>query len=254
MECGDSIELLLKISKLEERGFVYSESIKDRETSTEWTIKVRVDNTNNLGLYINTKAKAENNSIQNIRERMSNFRTAVYNFQIEDCEPVYECCGMFSFPRGWNYLYGPSKLITIPNLRKMFPNQEEIKIRVWVFEDLFHSMAMHYIAANFYTITQHITQDGLISFPYKDLYSIFESQVLLHHEDLLFTLVDKYSIYHKGENITDLLKCIKFGLITIETLTSGLKNTVLLKNDYYLKEFKTELNIRSILYLYIYIG
>jgi hypothetical protein len=173
------------------------------------------------------------------------FSTGVYNFQIEDSNPVYDSCGIFAFPKDWKFLYGPSKLIDVDRLKSLV-NKPTVKIKIWMYEAVLHSAILHHIAENFEELTKNPTSDDLIYFPIKDFYSLLESSNLkVQHEDVIFKFIGKYILFHHTEVITDLLKSIRFNCVSTECLLDGFQNTVLKNNDFFMSTVKKELDFRS---------
>lgn len=215
---------------------------------SQWVLKVRVDENNQLGLYFCSKAGAmEGLHTEGIRKGKQFFyySTGVYNFQIQENNPVYDTCGIFGFPRNWNYLYGPSKLADI-NVLKASTESSTVRIKFWIYEANMHSAILHYISNNFDKLILNATPDDLMIFSIKDLYALLESDDLsVDSEDKIFSFVCDYINWHLDENLVDILKAIRLNRLSSKSLNSAIKNAIFRKTPYFITKIYSELDSRS---------
>lgn len=241
----DKIEIEIATDKLERGKIIQNTTFC---IPSPWSLKIRVDEANQLGIYFCSKNCDEslkpNHDIRKGRE-FFNFHTAIYNFQIENNSPVYDTCGIFGFPKAWNYLYGPSKLADIEFLKQSLKSKM-LHIKCWVRDGLLHSGLLHYICANMEEYMENATEDDLILTPTKDLYSLLESEELkIKNEDSLLLFLEKYGKYHPDDNINDLLKSIRLSKVSTEALLTIMKNVVFNRNGQFVNRVTTELDFRS---------
>lgn len=219
--------------------------------SESWSLRVRVDESNYLGIYLVNLSHSKNvgdglnlNAGRRGRDFFS-FHTAAYNFQLESSPPVYETCGIFGFPRGWNYIYGPSKIARVGALKRSLKSKA-LRIRCWVQEEIRHSALLHHIALNMQQLVECASASELILIPAKDLYSLLESEVFnVKSEDAVLELLGKYMLYHDGDNASDILKSIRVNKASTESLLEALKNSVLNRSVQFVTRVIAELEFRS---------
>ena len=253
-----SLELKVPICNLKRGSVITSPPIKDSnpKSNTTWSIKIRIDESNNIGIYINYKQRGKQQTNKRTHtthpDTFCNFTTGIYNFQINEQPTVYEEAGIFSFPKGWNYLFGPSKLVNVSDLVGTHVN-----IKIWVFEDLIHSACMHYVANKFEDIYINMQQEDYRLFPQKDLYSLLESPDLnASSEDNIFKFLGEYLMVNKGEGVNDLIRSIRYNYLSPHAIAYGMQNEYFATNSYFLQNIQTQLLNSSdfcisILYIYI---
>eukprot|EP00826_Nyctotherus_ovalis_P014007 TRINITY_DN13860_c0_g3_i3.p1 TRINITY_DN13860_c0_g3~~TRINITY_DN13860_c0_g3_i3.p1 ORF type:complete len:257 (-),score=46.33 TRINITY_DN13860_c0_g3_i3:615-1385(-) len=246
-ECKEVEDMCLEVpaEKLE-RGKVTVIAISD-----SWSLRVRVDECNYLGIYLvnlSHNKNVENDLRLNTNRRgrdFFSFHTAAYNFQIESSPPVYETCGIFGFPKGWNYIYGPSKITNMQTLKRSLKSKV-LRIRCWVWEEIKHSALLHHIAVNMQQLIDSASINEFILIPAKDLYSLLESEVLnVRSEDAVLELLGKYMMYHDGDNASDILKSLRVSKVSTEALLEALKNSALNRNVQFVTKVIAELEFRS---------
>ncbi len=176
-----------------------------------WALKVRVDDNNQLGLYFcNKTGTSEDQSKPHDGVRRGRqffcFSTGIYNFQIEDNPRVYESCGIFGFPKSWNYLYGPSKLADAGVLKQAVEGPN-LHIRCWLYEAMLHSAILHHIATSL---------DHLL-----------------------------YVQYHSEDNLVDILKAVRLNHVSTESLLSTLRSSAFRENPAFVTRIIGEMDFRS---------
>jgi hypothetical protein len=235
----ESICLDIPIEKLE-RGKVLQNSMLT--ITKAWAIKIRVDDNNNLGIYLSNILQGNNEG-----KDFYNFHTAIYNFQVEDNPLVYNTCGVFAFPKVWNFINKPTKIMNIEILKRSLTI---LHIRCWLTEDTLHSALLHYIGCNMQRLIENISEDDLILIPVKDLYSLLESEVLnVKNEDIVLEFVGRYVMYHHNDSINDLLRSLRVNKVSTEGLLEAMRNSVLSRNAQFVSKVATELDFRSNFYL-----
>lgn len=217
-------------------------------TPSPWSLKVKVDDDNQLGIFFCSKG----DSVQQLRlngdrikrgREFFNFLTGIYNFQIENNALVYDVCGMFAFPRAWNFLYGPSKLLDITKIKK---GLETLHIRCWLYEGILHSALLHYIASDMQRLIEEATEEDLIALPVKDLYSLLESEDLnVDNEDLLLRFLQRYALFHPDNGMNELLKGIRVSRVSTACLIETLGYSSISKDVQFNIKINNELEFRS---------
>jgi hypothetical protein len=244
---GESETLQVPVKELRRGQIVQDITI---HTPNPWSLKVKVDLNNQLGIFFCNKRSNEENHRSNVDRikkgrEFFNFLTGIYNFQIEDNTLVYDVCGIFAFPRDWNFLYGPSKLADTDKIK------EEVRsgilhIRCWLYEGILHSALLHYIAANIQNVIESATKEDFISLPAKDLYSLLGSEDLnLANEDLLLCFLQEYAKYHLSNCMNDLLKGIKVARVSTRCLIESLACPSIRTDEQFYTRVSSELEFRS---------
>jgi len=219
-------------------------------TPNPWSLKVKVDFNNQLGIFFCSKRNGEENYRSNADRikkgrEFFNFLTGIYNFQIENNTLVYDVCGIFAFPRDWNFLYGPSKLTDIDKIKEDVKSGT-LHIKCWLYEGILHSALLHYIASKMQTLIGTATREDLIALPAKDLYSLLGSEDLnLENEDLLLYLLQEYARYHTNSCMYDLLKGIRITRVSTECLIEALACPILSTEEQFITKVNLELEFRS---------
>lgn len=212
-----------------------------------WALKVRVDDNNQLGLYFcNKTGTSEDQSKPHDGVRRGRqffcFSTGIYNFQIEDNPRVYESCGIFGFPKSWNYLYGPSKLADAGVLKQAVEGPN-LHIRCWLYEAMLHSAILHHIATS---LDHLLTADDMQLLPVKDVYSLLESEDLhVTSEDQVLSFLSQYVQYHSEDNLVDILKAVRLNHVSTESLLSTLRSSAFRENPAFVTRIIGEMDFRS---------
>ncbi|CAG9334395.1 unnamed protein product [Blepharisma stoltei] len=147
----------------------------------------------------------------------ANVKSLFYKYQMQSANGNFVKSSLFGFPVDWNCCYGPARFCEVSDMSK------DSTLEVWIKEIPLHGAILSYIVDSIETISTDFSEQELLFFNPKDMFSVIEScHVMNKSEDTICYLLARYLIHHPDEcaGIIETLRMYSMSLEMLQTVSN----------------------------------